>query len=453
MVTVQDTAAKFAALEAASIAALASKNVDILDITVTITLTVGEAVALGGMTFADGVNVTVEDLGSTIAAYLCQITGLAARGIDVVDASDNALELSVSQYKALGSVHIADGDGVSLHGTVADFDGLSNPVVATLVKADILDSRAALTNLTDADFAALAAKGVDSIDATDNAFSLSVSELGFLGAIQLTAGDNVTLADAGGSLGALTAGQIQALGGRGIDSLDATDNVLNLTYAQFIALGAVTLATDDTVTLTESGATFEQPVGGATSALKAQGVDAINATGPLSLSTAQFAALGLPLVGGGQFAITGSNSNDSIDGTVGSDTLKGLNGNDRLWGGIGDDRLFGGDGNDYLRGGAGRDVFVFDTAPNRTNVDKITDFNVSDDSVYLDNAVFKAIGKGTEAFPEKLSKSFFTIGSEAKDKNDHVIYDNKKGILYDEEDGRRSRGRVRHGEQEPEDDL
>ena len=40
---------------------------------------------------------------------------------------------------------------------------------------------------------------------------------------------------------------------------------------------------------------------------------------------------------------------------------------------------FGGAGKDNLTGGGGRDAFVFDTSLNkRTNVDKITDFNVSD---------------------------------------------------------------------------
>ena len=50
--------------------------------------------------------------------------------------------------------------------------------------------------------------------------------------------------------------------------------------------------------------------------------------------------------------------------------------------------------------------------------------------------VFTKLGKkGTEANPAKLSKSFFTIGDKAKDKNDYVIYDDKKGKLYYDADG------------------
>jgi hypothetical protein len=35
----------------------------------------------------------------------------------------------------------------------------------------------------------------------------------------------------------------------------------------------------------------------------------------------------------------------------------------------------------------------------------------------------------------KLNKKFFTIGTKAKDKNDHVFYDNKKGVVFYDVDG------------------
>ena len=87
---------------------------------------------------------------------------------------------------------------------------------------------------------------------------------------------------------------------------------------------------------------------------------------------------------------------------------------------------------------------MFDAKLNKkTNVDKITDFNVKDDSVYLDNAVFTKLGKGgSEASPKKLSKAYFTVGTEAKDRNDYVIYDKKKGVLYYDQDGSGSKAQV-----------
>lgn len=125
--------------------------------------------------------------------------------------------------------------------------------------------------------------------------------------------------------------------------------------------------------------------------------------------------------------IVGSGLSDQIFGAGRNDTLKG---------GTGDDVLRGGLGRDVLVGGAGKDAFVFDTKPNtKTNLDRIADFNVKDDSIHLDNAVFTKLGKGTELQPGKLNKSIFTIGDKAKDRNDHLIYDNKKGVLYYDADG------------------
>ncbi len=78
--------------------------------------------------------------------------------------------------------------------------------------------------------------------------------------------------------------------------------------------------------------------------------------------------------------------------------LKGTSLANVIRGTAGHDRLYGGSGRDTLWGGAGRDLFVFDTKPNKaTNLDKLADFNVKDDTIWLDNAVFRKLGKkGTE---------------------------------------------------------
>jgi serralysin len=83
-----------------------------------------------------------------------------------------------------------------------------------------------------------------------------------------------------------------------------------------------------------------------------------------------------------------------------------------------------------------KDTFVFNTKLNKTtNYDKIADYNVKDDTIWLDNSIFKKLGKGSESKPGKLNKAFFTIGDKAKDSNDYVIYDSKKGILFNDADG------------------
>lgn len=124
---------------------------------------------------------------------------------------------------------------------------------------------------------------------------------------------------------------------------------------------------------------------------------------------------------------TGSSANDVIKGGAGRDNLGGGLGNDTLWGSL---------GNDVLKGDKGRDVFVFDTKTNkRTNVDKITDFSARDDSIWLDNAVFTKIGKGSETKPGKLAKAMFWTGKEAHDASDRIIYDKKSGALHYDADG------------------
>jgi serralysin len=128
--------------------------------------------------------------------------------------------------------------------------------------------------------------------------------------------------------------------------------------------------------------------------------------------------------------LTGSSGANRIDGGAGADVLKGLAGADTLLGGSGNDSLYGGAGNDTLTGGTGADKFVFDAALSKTtNVDKITDFSVVDDTVVLDMSYFTKLAAGT------LSASAFYAGTAAHDTTDHVIYDSATGKLYYDPDG------------------
>lgn len=130
---------------------------------------------------------------------------------------------------------------------------------------------------------------------------------------------------------------------------------------------------------------------------------------------------------------------DKLNGGGGIDRLYGFEGSDKLGGGAGNDILFGGSGKDRLTGGAGKDAFVFNTFDARTasrNIDKITDYKVRDDSIWIDNVAFNVPGgprhdvPGTR--PVKLKKKFFTVGTGAKDKNDYLIYNKETGhLLYD----------------------
>jgi Ca2+-binding RTX toxin-like protein len=132
----------------------------------------------------------------------------------------------------------------------------------------------------------------------------------------------------------------------------------------------------------------------------------------------------------------GTSASDRFYGGSGPDTLGGGQGADLLKGGGGKDKLLGGLGRDTLFGGSGRDVFVFDTKLNKsTNVDRIADFKVSDDSINLDNAVFRKIGNGTSMKPKKIGMDMFVTGSRAQDAEDRIIYDRTKGTLSYDVDG------------------
>lgn len=168
-----------------------------------------------------------------------------------------------------------------------------------------------------------------------------------------------------------------------------------------------------------------------------QGTDTVIASGSYSLDLSaevEVLKLGDP---SGRSALTleGSNTANAITGNSGANSLKGYGSNDKLSGGAGNDKLYGGTGNDGLYGGSGRDTFVFDTkADKSTNVDRIYDFKVRDDSIWLDNAVFTRLGRGSVTGVE-VKADMFVKGSRAKDAEDRIIYDKKTGALYYDADG------------------
>jgi Ca2+-binding RTX toxin-like protein len=146
--------------------------------------------------------------------------------------------------------------------------------------------------------------------------------------------------------------------------------------------------------------------------------------------------------------VYGRGGNDTIVGASGDDTLRGESGKDWISGGSGNDWLHGGSGNDRLSGHAGSDTFVFNSklgtarTDRQVNFDTITDFNVRDDSLWLDNAIFRKIGGGTLSNPKALHKEFFITGSQAREKDDYLIYNKKTGVLSYDADGSGSKEAV-----------
>ncbi len=129
--------------------------------------------------------------------------------------------------------------------------------------------------------------------------------------------------------------------------------------------------------------------------------------------------------------LDGGKGNDRLNGGVGNDNLNGGIGKDVLNGNSGNDILNGGTGNDVLRGGAGKDSFIFNTAF-KANIDTLTDFTPIDDTIKLENGIFKAL---TTVGVLNAANFVKEAGAVAHDANDFVVYDTTSGALFYDADG------------------
>ena len=102
-------------------------------------------------------------------------------------------------------------------------------------------------------------------------------------------------------------------------------------------------------------------------------------------------------------------------------------------GNSGNNAINGLGGNDVLTGAQGRDAFVFNTALNAsTNVDRITDFSVVDDTIRLDNAIFVALGgNGTLTANQFVANASGVVTNASQ----HIIYETDTGWLYYDSNG------------------
>lgn len=136
----------------------------------------------------------------------------------------------------------------------------------------------------------------------------------------------------------------------------------------------------------------------------------------------------------GGTANIGANGNalaNKMIGNAANNTMKGFDGADSLNGGAGNDVLYGGVGIDALAGGTGSDTFVFNAPVNANNRDTIVDFNVADDTMRLDAAVFTNIGPdGTLA-----ANAFQNSGGAAVSADIRIIYNPSNGKLFFDDDG------------------
>jgi Ca2+-binding RTX toxin-like protein len=138
----------------------------------------------------------------------------------------------------------------------------------------------------------------------------------------------------------------------------------------------------------------------------------------------------LTLMNSGAFAGTGNGLANILTGNSGANRLKGLAGNDQIKAGAGVDTIHGGAGQDRLWGAAGRDFFVFDVKPSAANRDMIMDFNAAQDTIRLENSLFKKVGR-----PGVLNREAFALTTETREADDRIIYNRASGALLYDADG------------------
>ena len=158
---------------------------------------------LGTATIAQADVVTLADTGTAAMGMLsvADVAGLAAKGVDKIDTTDNILSLTTAKYTALGTVGLTAADAVTL-----------------------TDTGANIAALTAAQFGGLTAKGVDAIDAIGDVLTLTVAQCQALGSVALTAADFVTLADTAANIATLTSADLAALSAKGVDSIETIDS-------------------------------------------------------------------------------------------------------------------------------------------------------------------------------------------------------------------------------------
>jgi hypothetical protein len=221
-------------------------------------------------------------------------------------------------------------------------------------------------------------------------------------------GDVVTLADTGGRITGLTAAQISALDGQGIDRIDASNNTLSLGADQFGALGRTALSADDVLTLTGTAGDDElsfsrQPFNPLDRIDGLDGNDTVTLGGDFSgglvFQPATLASIEkLSLVEGFSYDLATRNANvaagqrlivagtslgalDSLafDGSAETD------GRFKFVGGAGSNTFTGGSGADDVNAAGGSDLFRYTAAVQSTSTgyDTITGFDAAVDHLHV----------------------------------------------------------------------
>lgn len=425
--TVEQTQAAFKSASISTLQLYAATGTQVLDsIDDGIVFGLRKALSLGGMVVDSGDHAVVRARGAALGALsAAQVADLDARNFDRLDASDDHVALRVDQVRALGDLKLSAGDDVVLR-----------------------DTGTAIATLTLQQVARLAGHGIDRIDATDDALTISVDKALALGPVQLDSGDDVTVTGSGLRLSLVLPSNIAKLAAAGVDHLDSTTDKLTLTLAQFKALGGIALMPADALTLLGGLGDDVIDIGG--QALGAEDRilggfgDDLYRIGASPVRVVEFALGGrdtieasisidlpehveaLVLTGSDDIDGTAASTTSTLTGNAGANHLTGQGGDDSLQGGLGADTLEGGLGADWLDGGDGADAFRFGNP--RQGGDVIVDFLSGVDRIELGQG-FKGIGA-----PGVLDASHFATGGPSAAVA-QILYDAATSVLSFDADG------------------
>lgn len=139
-----------------------------------------------------------------------------------------------------------------------------------------------------------------------------------------------------------------------------------------------------------------------------------------------------------QYATTGNSWATTIGGSFVPLLIIGRINGAVLIGGPGNDTMDGRVGTETLTGGAGsaHNAFLFDTRPARHHVDLITNFRPGVDTLEFDHHIFKTLAHH-HRLPALLHRGQFDHERVADTGSERILYDQKHGALYYDQDGNR----------------
>lgn len=206
----------------------------------------------------------------TVAAALAATNAGLPNGATIVDTGAAIAGLTAAQIAGFTNVASYDANNNALTLSLDQFNAATN---AKLTAGDAVTVADTGANIAANAAALAAATNVDTVDATDNVVNLSAANAVLLNG-KLTGADTNVVLDTNVNIRALTAVQLAGL--TNIDTVDASDNVLTTDVAQTAAITNAKLTAADVVTVTDTGANLAAAAG--VTVAQFANVDAIDAS-------------------------------------------------------------------------------------------------------------------------------------------------------------------------------